>query len=81
MPAACVLTRRALSLVVVARCQLTLLQVAVGASHAALTTRGGEVYTWGAGLGGNMGNGTGCGSNHPQQVIVVVYCSQFAHFC
>jgi alpha-tubulin suppressor-like RCC1 family protein len=43
-------------------------QVAVGAYHAALMTRGGEVYTWGAGLGGIMGNGTACGSNHPQQV-------------
>lgn len=47
-------------------------QVAVGARHAALTTRGGEVYTWGAGVGGNMGNGTSAGSNHPQQVRVAV---------
>jgi alpha-tubulin suppressor-like RCC1 family protein len=45
-------------------------QVAVGARHAALLTRGGEVYTWGAGLGGTMGNGTSCGSNFPQQVRV-----------
>lgn len=43
-------------------------QVAVGPRHAALLTRGGEVYSWGAGLGGNMGNGTAAGSNYPQQV-------------
>lgn len=43
------------------------LQVAVGPRHAALLTRGGEVYTWGA---GNMGNGTSAGSNYPQQVRV-----------
>jgi hypothetical protein len=47
---------------------LCAVQVAVGARHAALTTRGGEVYTWGAGAGGNMGNGTSAGSNYPQQV-------------
>lgn len=43
----------------------------MGARHAALMTRGGEVYTWGAGLGGIMGNGTACGSNYPQQVCVL----------
>jgi hypothetical protein len=44
------------------------LQVAVGPRHAALLTRGGEVYTWGSGMGGNGGNGTAAGSNYPQQV-------------
>jgi hypothetical protein len=43
-------------------------QVAVGARHAALLTRGGEVYTWGSGQGGQLGNGTSGGTGFPYQV-------------
>lgn len=41
---------------------------APGAQHAALLTRGGEVYTWGSGLGGKLGHGTNTGAPAPQQV-------------
>jgi hypothetical protein len=41
---------------------------AAGAQHAALLTRGGEVYTWGSGAGGKLGHGTSAGAAAPQQV-------------
>eukprot|EP00878_Enallax_costatus_P013317 GHUV01013923.1.p1 GENE.GHUV01013923.1~~GHUV01013923.1.p1 ORF type:complete len:399 (+),score=132.40 GHUV01013923.1:152-1348(+) len=47
---------------------LDIIQVAVGARHAALLTRGGEVYTWGSGQGGKLGNGSTAGSFFPYQV-------------
>eukprot|EP00879_Flechtneria_rotunda_P029876 GHRR01032339.1.p1 GENE.GHRR01032339.1~~GHRR01032339.1.p1 ORF type:complete len:628 (+),score=228.42 GHRR01032339.1:962-2845(+) len=47
---------------------LDIIQVAVGARHAALQTRGGEVYTWGSGRGAMLGNGTHAGTMYPQQV-------------
>lgn len=53
-------------------CLLTHHQVAAGgapgAQHAALLTRGGEVYTWGSGAGGKLGHGTNSGVLAPQQV-------------
>eukprot|EP00883_Tetradesmus_obliquus_P007882 jgi/Sobl393_1/18538/SZX64696.1 len=47
---------------------LDVIQVAVGSRHAALLTRGGEVYTWGSGQGGQLGNGTSAGTGFPYQV-------------
>jgi hypothetical protein len=40
-----------------------------GAQHAALLTRGGEVYTWGSGVGGKLGHGTSSSVAAPQQVL------------
>lgn len=43
-------------------------QVAVGLSHAALLTRGGEMYTWGDGSGGKLGNGNQQDVDSPQRL-------------
>ena len=48
---------------------LDVTQVAVGHNHAALLTRGGEVYCWGHGSGGKLGCGLAAKSGHPQQVV------------
>ncbi|KIY92016.1 putative E3 ubiquitin-protein ligase HERC2 [Monoraphidium neglectum] len=52
---------------------LDVIQVAAsgapGAQHAALLTRGGEVYTWGSGAGGKLGHGTSSSVAAPQQVV------------
>jgi hypothetical protein len=68
----CALIIMGLALVLMCLPHVGNLQVAVGPRHAALLTRGGEVYTWGSGMGGNGGNGTAAGSNHPQQVRVLL---------
>lgn len=43
-------------------------QVAVGATHAGLLTRGGEMYTWGDGGGGKLGLGHLDEAAAPQRV-------------
>jgi alpha-tubulin suppressor-like RCC1 family protein len=47
---------------------LDVAQVAVAADHAALLTRGGEMYTWGDGAGGKLGHGMLSSCSQPQQV-------------
>jgi hypothetical protein len=62
------LTFSLLSMTACLVCVVCAAQVAVGARHAALLTRGGEVYTWGSGQGGQLGNGTSGGTGFPYQV-------------
>lgn len=40
----------------------------MGLSHAALLTRGGEMYTWGDGSGGKLGNGNQQDVDSPQRL-------------
>lgn len=48
---------------------LDICKVSCGPSHAALVTRGGEVYTWGNGTTGCLGHGICQHSGSPQQVV------------
>lgn len=47
-------------------------QVALGDAHGAVLTRGGDVYTWGAGAAGALGRGTGHGTSYPELVDALI---------
>ena len=48
-----------------------LLQVAVSLRHAALLTHKGEMYTWGHGAGGKLGQGNNEDSDSPLRVYTL----------
>uniref|UniRef100_A0A0A9CB76 Uncharacterized protein n=1 Tax=Arundo donax TaxID=35708 RepID=A0A0A9CB76_ARUDO len=62
-------------------------QIACGARHIALTTRQGEVFTWGEELGGRLGHGTDADISRPRLVeslavsnVEYIACGEF-HTC
>ncbi|XP_062180310.1 PH, RCC1 and FYVE domains-containing protein 1-like isoform X1 [Phragmites australis] len=62
-------------------------QIACGSRHIALTTRQGEVFTWGEELGGRLGHGTDADISRPKLVeslavsnVEYVACGEF-HTC
>ena len=46
-------------------------QASVGRQHAALVTRGGELFTWGSGQGGKLGLGHTMDACSPQRVATL----------